>query len=175
MASPDAIEAAIKNAIDSIVNAVKTAFTKFKEHPLSVSNIKAIVVGVYHGVQDALKEAGVPLPHLPANLTLPNVNLPNITLPNVNLPNITLPSVPSLPSFPNPLDFKLEDWPTLCKVVWWPHHEKHCKAMRCIACSTSIMVAAKACEKTQRAADYRCLRDILGDGACNYCTADFLE
>ncbi len=159
------------------MTAVKTAFKKFKEHPLSVANIKAIVVGVYSGVKDALQDAGVPIPvfELPPNITLPNVNLPNITLPNINLPNVTLPSLPSLPSLPNPLEFELKDWPTVCKVVWWPHHEKHCKAMRCIACSTSIMVAAKACEKQQRMADYRCLRDVLGDGACNYCAADFLE
>ena len=84
---------------------------------------------------------------------------------------LDLPDLDLFPSLELP---SLSDWPLLCKLVWWPYDDEHCRSMRCSACSTAMIAASKVCEKTGQAVDQRCFRSVLGDGACNYCVADYL-
>ena len=121
-----------------------------------MSNVQSIGSGVINGFKNVLAQLGVAVPD----------GLPSVE--DIDLPDINLPSVPSIG------EFSLADWPLLCKVVWWPHEDEHCKSMRCAACSTAMIAAGKVCEKTQGSVDHRCLRDVLLDGACGYCAVDFL-
>lgn len=154
--APRDIQASIEAAIGSIVNAVKDVLSQFKDNPLNIGNIQAIVFGVFEGVKDALAEFGI---ELPANIDIPPVNLPDITIPGLEPPT----------------KFNLSDWPLLCKVIWWPKDEQHCQSMRCSACATPMLAASRACEMSEGQATAHCLRDVLGEGECGYCAIDYLQ
>ena len=148
----------VENAIASIVTAIKDVLRQFKEEPLNVGTLQAILKGVFEGVKSALAELDL---KLPAELPLPNAS---------DLTDLQLPALGNLPPKLN-----LADWPLLCKLVWWPKDADHCASMRCAACATSILAASRACQlKNEGEVDHMCLRDMLGEGACNYCAIDYL-
>jgi len=68
-----------------------------------------------------------------------------------------------------------EMWTNWCTAVWWPYDEEKCVQTRCLACSPSVMSASVVCEKTiGRTDDIKCLRDVMGEGHCNYCISEFV-
>lgn len=168
------IEENIEDAVQNILDAIKGALDSFKNEPLSIAAIQSIGIGVLNGVKLIAEELGLSIPSELPDVNLPGApdfslpGLPDIDLPD--LPDISLPSIPDLPD----LDFTLSDWPWICKVVWWPHEDEHCQALRCSACSPAMIAAARACEKAEGSASHFCIRRILGDRGCNYCTADYL-
>lgn len=174
MAVDRTIEENIEDAVQNILDAIKGALDSFKNEPLSIAAIQSIGVGVFNGIKLIAEELGFTIPSELPDIELPDgpdFNLPDINLPS--LPDFPDISLPSLPDFPD-LDISLADWPWICKVVWWPHEDEHCQAMRCAACSTAMISAARACEKAEGSASHFCLRRILGDNGCNFCTADYL-
>jgi len=152
----DEAQQSIKDAIAGIVDAVKDVLRKFKDEPLNIGTLQAIAMGVFEGVKDALKEFGIKLPE------------------NIELPDSGDLSEIHLPSLPLPSSFSLSDWPLVCKLIWWPMDEEHCASMRCAMCSTSMLAASRACELKEGAVSHLCIRERLGEGACNYCTLDYL-
>lgn len=171
------IETNIENAVQNILDAIKGAMDSFKNEPLSIAAIQGIGTGVLNGIKLIAEELGFTLPdEIPdVNLPgLPDVNLPSLpSLPDIDFPDLPDFSLPSIPNLPD-LDLSLADWPWICKVVWWPHEDEHCEAMRCAACSTAMIASARACEKAEGSVSHFCMRRILGDSGCNYCTADYL-
>ena len=152
----DEIEESIEQAIDAIVNAVKETFEKFKEQPLSVSNIQSIGSGVINGIKNLLAQLGVAVPD---KLPHPDVHFPD--LPDIDFPDFG--------------GFNLADWPLLCKVIWWPHEDDHCASMRCAACAPAMIAASRVCEHTEGAVGHGCMRSVLGDGSCQFCVVDYLK
>lgn len=159
----DKVEESIEDAINNIVEAVKETLNRFKEEPLSIKTIQSIGSGVLNGLKSIFEDLGIDIPD----------ELPDVPdLPDIDLPDIDLPDLPDPPTLG---DFSLSNWPTLCKVVWWPHQDEHCNSMRCAACSPAMFAAAKVCKRTEGQVEHFCLRRVLGDGACGFCSVDYLQ
>merc|ERR1712172_478414 len=68
-----------------------------------------------------------------------------------------------------------EMWSQWCAAIWWPYDDEKCRETRCLACSPTIMSASVVCGKTiGRTDDIKCLRDVMGEGHCNYCISEFI-
>lgn len=76
-----------------------------------------------------------------------------------------VPQIPGIPA--QALDM-------LCVAVWWPLQETHCKETRCAVCSPGILSAISVCKAAFKTADHKCVQEVMGEGFCNYCIADFL-
>merc|ERR1712173_22669 len=156
----------IEDAIGNIVDAVKNVLKSFEDpsQPIDIDTIKAISLGVIAGVRQILEEISIDF----LDLIFPEDDVPGF------LPHPNLPSLPSLDDLAN---FQLSDWPTLCKVLWWPKDDEKCEAMVCGACSTSLMAASEVCYQTN--AGYTtssCLASVLGDnGGCSRCAKRFFH
>jgi len=156
----------IEDAIGNIVDALKDVLKSFEDpnQPIDINTIKAISLGVIAGVRQILEEISIDF----LDLIFPEGEVPDF------LPD---PNVPSLPSLDDLANFQLSDWPTLCKVLWWPKDDEKCEAMVCGACSTSLMAASEVCYQTN--AGYTtssCLASVLGDnGGCSRCAQRFFN
>lgn len=76
-----------------------------------------------------------------------------------------VPQIPGIPA--QALDM-------LCVAVWWPLQETHCKETRCAVCSPGVLSAISVCKAAFKTVDHKCVQEVMGEGFCNYCIADFL-
>ena len=67
-----------------------------------------------------------------------------------------------------------ETWNNVCPVVWWPLQGEHCTSARCTACTPAVMSASLVCKRTLGEVSHRCVQRVMGEGACNFCIADFM-
>ena len=74
-----------------------------------------------------------------------------------------------------------EQWSNACGIVWFGQADEHCASMRCTACSPVVMAASRVCQKTSgnasslgAARSHRCMQEVMGEGFCNFCIADYM-
>merc|ERR1712223_1923768 len=65
-------------------------------------------------------------------------------------------------------------WNLICLATWWPLQEEHCRAARCAVCSPGVLSAMSICKSAYQRVDHKCVQEVMGEGFCNYCIADFI-
>ena len=45
---------------------------------------------------------------------------------------------------------------------------------RCAVCSPGVLSAISVCKAAFKTVDHKCVQEVMGEGFCNYCIADFL-
>merc|ERR1712156_548082 len=64
-------------------------------------------------------------------------------------------------------------WNFICIATWYPLQDEHCAEARCAVCTPAVMSAVSVCRTAQQM-DHKCIQEVMGEGFCNYCIADFI-
>ena len=74
-----------------------------------------------------------------------------------------------------------EAWAVWCPVLWFGRPGgTQCAKMRCAACAPVVMAASRVCQQGDMrdvratARGHRCMQDVMQEGFCNFCIADYM-